>query len=96
MNDNEIYTNYFYTEVRLYALLHQQKIAKRILKNLVDSGMVYMEVLKNDPVLAAIRKDKMFIKLMANYNLSAKKLPVAPEANNWRSSLNYRIPQKDN
>jgi hypothetical protein len=90
------FDNLFYTEARILAMKNQDRRTLASIKQLLDSGFAYQQVLMNDPVLARLRKTKKWKRLLEGYSF-----PGVPEeaesvpGNMNYSTVHYRIPGSD-
>jgi hypothetical protein len=94
--ENEKYFSSVYSQARLYALLKQNKKVVILIDYILNSGFKYDAILKHDPLLKNIRKEKQWKNLFSKYQFPDNAIPeIEPTQNLWRSSLEYRIPKKD-
>ncbi len=93
--ENEKYFSSVYSQARLYALLKQNKKVLILIDDILKSGFKYDAILKHDPLLKNIRKEKQWKNIFSKYQFSENAIPeIGPTQNFWRSSLEYRIPKK--
>jgi hypothetical protein len=86
------FDNPYYTEARILALTNQDVTAFAMVKELLDSGYAYKNILMNDPAFVRLRKTKKWIKLLNGYSF-----PEPDEENDRYKKMNentviYRIP----
>jgi hypothetical protein len=64
-----------------------------MLKELLDSGFSYQQVLFNDPALAQLRKTKKWKKMLEGYSFTegTDENGLSPQTTNYQT-VEYRIP----
>lgn len=82
-----------YSRARLYAVIHQDKNAFKMLKQALDSGFCFRYVLQSDETWKKLRKTKKWQQLVNSYTIEDPNDSIEPYAEkiNYEPVL-YRIP----
>ena len=89
------FDNPYYTEARILAMTKQDSAAFAFVKELLDSGFAYKNILMNDPAFERLRKTKKWINLLDGHSFPVSVKNDEPQKKIDYSAVKYRIPGSD-
>ena len=89
------FDNPYYTEARILAITKKDAAAFAIVKELLDSGFAYKNILMNDPAFERLRKTKKWIKILDGHTFPVPVKNDEPQKKIDYSAVKYRIPGSD-
>ena len=85
------FDNSYYTEARILAINKKDAAAFAIVKELLDSGFAYKNILMNDPAFERLRKTKKWINLLDGHSFPVPAKNDEPQKKIDYSAVKYRI-----
>ena len=85
------FDNPYYTEARILAITKKDAAAFAIVKELLDSGFAYKNILMNDPAFERLRKTKKWINLLDGHSFPVPAKNDEPQKKIDYSAVKYRI-----
>ena len=89
------FDNPYYTEARILSITKKDAAAFAIVKELLDSGFAYKNILMNDPAFKRLRKTKKWIKLLDGHTFPVPDKNDEPQKKIYYNEVKYRIPGLD-
>lgn len=89
------FDNPYYTEARILAITKKDAAAFAIVKELLDSGFAYKNILLNDPAFERLRKTKKWINLLDGHTFPVPGKSDEQQKKIDYSGVKYRIPGSD-
>ena len=89
------FDNPYYTEARILAITKKDAAAFAIVKELLDSGFAYKNILMNDPAFERLRKTKKWINLLDGHTFPLPGKNDELQKKIDYNSVKYRIPGSD-